>query len=61
MSLEEFAQIHHLNSDWIELRQQCNRIVARPDYWYRKDLQDQAREFAVNASNVLSAVIKQKL
>lgn len=61
MSLEEFAEIHQLSSNWIELRQQCNLLVARPDYWYRKDLQDQAREFAAKASDILTAAIKRKV
>jgi len=55
MSLEEFAQIHHLDSSWIDLRHQCDQIVGRPDFWYRKELQSVARELAVKASDMLAA------
>lgn len=60
MSLEEFARIHHLESSWINFRRACNQLVARSDYWYRKDLQDNARELAVKASDILTAAIKGK-
>lgn len=55
MSLEEFARIHNLGPTWLELRYECNRIVARPDFWYRKELQSAARELAVKASDMLAA------
>ncbi len=58
MSLEDFAQSHHLEPRWIELRSQCNHIVGQPDFWYRKDLRDSARELAVQASNILAASMK---
>lgn len=55
MSLEEFAQSHGLDPNWIELRIRCNQIVGQPDFWYRKDLRDSARELAVEASDILKA------
>lgn len=55
MTLEEFARIHHLDQTWLDLRLKCNEIVALPDYSYRKELQDAAREFAVKASDLLAA------
>lgn len=58
MPLEDFARIHQVDSSWIYLRLECNRIVARPDYWYRKELQDAAREFAVKASDILAAATR---
>lgn len=58
MSLEEFAVLHRLDSDWIDLRFECSRITARPDYWYRKELQNTAREFAMEASDILTDTIK---
>jgi hypothetical protein len=58
MSLEEFARIHNLGPIWVELRQECDRIVSRPDFWYRKELQSAARELAVKASDMLAAATK---
>lgn len=58
MTLEEFAQLHGLGLAWIELRHECNRIVAQPDFWYRKELRDSARELAVKASDLLAAAKK---
>lgn len=55
MTLEEFSQIHHLSREWVDLRSECNRIVGQPDYWYRRDLQESARELAVKASEILAA------
>lgn len=57
-SLEDFARIRHLSPTWIDLRRQCNRIVEQSDFWYRKDLQDRARELAVKASDILTAITK---
>ncbi len=57
MSVEEFARIHPLAPTRFELRHQCNRIVERPDFWYRKELRDSARKLAVKASDILTAVI----
>lgn len=54
MTLEDFAESHHLDPTWIELRRQCNHIVKQPDFWYRKELRDAARELAVKASNILA-------
>lgn len=55
MSLEDFARIHHLPAAWLNLRLECNQIVARPDFWYRRELRDSARELAVAASEILTA------
>ncbi len=58
MSLEEFARIHNLDPTWLELRRECDRIVARPDFWYRRELQNAARDLAVKASDMLAAAMK---
>lgn len=58
MSLEEFARVHQLNAPWVALRSECNQIVARSDYWYRKDLQEMARKLAVKASDMLVSAMK---
>lgn len=55
MSLEEFARIHNLDPNWVELRQKCNSIAGRADFWYRKEPQNAARELAVTASDMLAA------
>ena len=55
MCLEEFARIHNLGPNWVEIRRECDEIVERPDFWYRKELQSAAQEFAVKASNMLVA------
>lgn len=55
MSLEEFARIHNLGSAWVELRQECNRIVEQADFWYRKELQAAAQQVAVKASDMFVA------
>lgn len=60
MSLEEFAQIYHLDSRWIEARHACNRIVARADFWYRKELKSAAQEIAVRASDILVATANER-
>ena len=58
MSLEEFARIHNLGPSWLELRRECDRVVARPDFWYRRELQNAARELAVKASEMLATAMK---
>jgi len=58
MSLEEFARIHNLDPSWLELRRECDRIVARPDFWYRREIQNTARELAEKASDILVAAMK---
>ncbi|MFZ0661475.1 MAG: hypothetical protein WAM66_02185 [Acidobacteriaceae bacterium] len=58
MTLEEFARIHQLEERWLDLRRDCNEMVERPDFWYRKELQNTAREFAEKASDLLTAAIK---
>jgi hypothetical protein len=60
MTLEEFAQIHGLNEEWLKLRRECNEVVAQPDFWYREDLKNRAREIAVKASDILKAAVKSK-
>ncbi len=55
MALEEFARIHNLDPNWVELRQECNGIAGRADFWYRRGLQNAARELAVTASDMLAA------
>lgn len=60
MSLEEFARTRQLDQAWLDLRLECNQIVASPDYWYRKELQDVAREFAVKASDILAAATRHR-
>jgi hypothetical protein len=57
-TLEEFACKHRLPQRWMELREECNRLVARPDFWYRADVRDEARQLAVEASDILSAALK---
>lgn len=60
MSLEEFARIHRLAEGWLKLRSECNDVVGRPDFWYRKELQNAARELAVKASDILAAAVKKR-
>lgn len=59
MTLEQFAHCHHLPPDWLELRSQCEQVVRKSDFWYRPELQDDARRLATQASNILSTVVKQ--
>lgn len=53
MSLEEFARLNQLPLRWLLLRQECNVLVGDPRFWYRRDLQDQARKLATEASEIL--------
>lgn len=53
MTLETFARVHDLPARWLELRKDCEDIVARPDFWYRADLQDAAKKLALEASDML--------
>lgn len=58
-TLEEFANQHRLPPRWLELRKACDRLTARADFWYRPELLDQARRLAVEASDILTATLKQ--
>jgi hypothetical protein len=60
MTLEEFAEIHGLEEEWLELRRECNEVVGQPDFWYREDLKNRAREIAVQASDMLKGTAKGK-
>lgn len=51
-TLEEFASKHRLPPRWLELRKACDRLVSQSDFWYRRDLRDQARQLAVEASDI---------
>lgn len=53
MSLEEFARLNQLPPQWLLLRRECNVLVGDPQFWYRPDLQDQARKLAAEASKIL--------
>jgi hypothetical protein len=59
MTLREFQVVHHLPSEWVELRERCEQIVMRNDFWYRRDLQDEARQLAIRASDILADLTKQ--
>jgi hypothetical protein len=58
-SVEEFASTHQLPARWLELRKICNRLVARADFWYRPDLRNEARQLAVEASDILHLALAQ--
>jgi len=53
MTLEAFAQAHDLPPRWLELRRACEELVRQDDFWYRPDLQQQASDLALQASNIL--------
>lgn len=59
MTLKEFAFAHHLPPEWIGLREHCGQIVLRDDFWYRRDLQEEARHLATHASDILVDSIQQ--
>jgi hypothetical protein len=59
-TIEEFASTHQLPARWLELRNICNRLVARADFWYRPDLRNEARELAVDASDILHLALAQR-
>lgn len=54
----EFVSKHQLPLRWLELREACNRLVERIDFWYRADIRDAARRLAVEASDILPATLK---
>jgi len=45
--------MHGLPPEWLSLRHACERITADPAFWYRKDLQEIACNFAKRASEIL--------
>jgi hypothetical protein len=53
MTLRTFSVAHHLPPEWVELRERSEQIAARNDFWYRRDLQDEARQLAMRASDIL--------
>lgn len=53
MTLEAFARAHKLPPRWLDLREGCESIVRRPQYWYRHGLQERAKELAGEASEIL--------
>lgn len=55
MSLEEFARLNQLPPRWLLLRRECKVLVGNPQFWYRRELQDQARKLATEASEILRA------
>ena len=59
VTLHEYAEVHGLPQHWLELRQKCEELVRRSDFWYRPELKDDARRLAVEASDVLTSVINQ--
>ncbi|HEV7219296.1 MAG: hypothetical protein ACHP8A_15065 [Terriglobales bacterium] len=56
ITLEAFAETHALPPRWLALRKSCEEIVRLPGFWYRADLQRNAMELAVAASNILHSV-----
>lgn len=56
MTLHEFAEAHDLPRSWLELRNNCEQLVSRSDFWYRPQLQDQARQLAIKASDMLASL-----
>ena len=59
-TIEEFASEHQLPLRWVELRNTCNRLVERADFWYRADLRNAARPLAVEASDILLSSLKRR-
>ena len=57
-TLEEFAGEHELPPRWLEVRRACNQLVEPADFWYRADLRDAARRFAVEASDLFHSGLK---
>lgn len=60
LTIEEFARQHHLPALWLKLREACNRLVARPDFWYRTDLRNDAQHLAVEASDILQTALREE-
>lgn len=59
-TLEEFAREHRLPRRWLQLREACNQLVVRPDFWYRTDLRNEGQRLAVEASRILQVALKQE-
>jgi hypothetical protein len=59
MTLREFSVAHRLPSEWVKLRECSGQIAARNDFWYRRDLQDEARQLAMRASDILVEATRQ--
>jgi hypothetical protein len=59
-TIEEFASEHQLPLRWVELRNTCDRLVERADFWYRADLRNAARPLAVEASDILLSSLKRR-
>lgn len=57
-TIEEFASAHQLPPRWVELRNACDRLVERADFWYRPDLRNAVRPLAVEASDILHSLLK---
>lgn len=53
MSLEEFARLQQLPHRWLLLRRECNALVDNPQFWYRRELRNEARSLATEASDIL--------
>lgn len=60
LTIEEFARQHRLPAHWLKLREACNRLVARPDFWYRTDLRNEAQQLAGEASHILQAALRKE-
>jgi hypothetical protein len=60
VTLQEFANAHHLPQNWLELRNGCEQLLRNSDFWYRIELKDQARKLATEASDILSGYMKSK-
>lgn len=59
MTRREFSVAHNLPPEWVELRERCEQIIMRNDFWYQRDLQDEARRLAVHASHILTDATQQ--
>lgn len=57
MTLEAFARAHRLPHRWLDLRKACECIVRQPEFWYQHDLQERAKERAVEASEILMRTV----
>lgn len=60
LTIQEFASKHELPVRWLELRRDCNRLVMQADFWYRPDLLNEARQLAVEASDILHAALRRE-
>ncbi len=60
MTLEQFADTHHLPERWLSLRRECEMLARDPRFWTQPDLQSRARKLAVEASEILHAKLARK-